>query len=262
MGMPVQTTAGSVSTISSQGPSYGSVLINPDGTISYTPNLSFVGIDTVRRIVCVSFANGDTYCDMSFMIIIVKPYSSDNNRDTTSSGNPILVGTPVIGGGGAIVSVTASAKHGTTVVESNGAITYTPSIDFVGLDTITRIVCVTYPNGTIICDTALYIVTVNNASIAIQNYISPNGDGVNDFWNLDGLLNKFPNAKVLVYNRWGNVVWRSIGPYGRSSSGTNVWYGQQGDSKDNVPDGVYYYLIELENEYKSTKSGFVEVMRH
>ena len=95
----------------------------------------------------------------------------------------------------------------------------------------------------------------------IPNYFSPNGDGINDVWNLDNLLASYPKAKALIYNRWGNIVWRSIGPYGPSTSGRNLWYGQLEGSQDNVPDGVYYYLLELDDEFKTTKTGFIELMR-
>ena len=84
---------------------------------------------------------------------------------------------------------------------------------------------------------------------------------VNDVWNIDGILLKYPNAKAIVYNRWGNVVWRSTGSYGRSSTGRNIWYGQQEGSQELVPDGVYYYLLELEDGFGTTKTGFIEIMR-
>ena len=112
------------------------------------------------------------------------------------------------------------------------------------------------------CDSFLVLsLTVNDtinalADILLPNYFSPNGDGENDNWVLpDAMYSLYPNLKVIIYNRWGNIVWRSTGVY------HNDWGGVH--QKDNlpVPDGVYYYLIELDSESKKPISGFVEVMR-
>jgi gliding motility-associated-like protein len=84
---------------------------------------------------------------------------------------------------------------------------------------------------------------------------------MNDVWNLDEILVRYPNLNAMIYNRWGNIVWRSKGPYGKSTSGTNVWFGQLEGSNDNVPDGVYYYLLDLEDDLKTSKTGFIELMR-
>jgi gliding motility-associated-like protein len=112
------------------------------------------------------------------------------------------------------------------------------------------------------CDSFLLLTltvkdTINAlADILLPNYFSPNGDGENDNWVLpEAIYNLYPNLKVILYNRWGNIVWRSNGVY------QNDWGGIH--QKDNlpVPDGVYFYLIELVSESKKTISGFVEVMR-
>ena len=39
----------------------------------------------------------------------------------------------------------------------------------------------------------------------IPDVFTPNGDGQNDQWELRGLEN-YPEAQVLVFNRWGNLV--------------------------------------------------------
>jgi gliding motility-associated-like protein len=90
----------------------------------------------------------------------------------------------------------------------------------------------------------------------IPNYFSPNGDGANDKWLLpQSLSDKYPQAKVMIYNRWGNIVWRSVGKY------NNDWAGEHYDTNDPLPDGVYYYLLELDPLFKTTKTGFIEIMR-
>lgn len=90
----------------------------------------------------------------------------------------------------------------------------------------------------------------------IPNYISPNSDNLNDKFVLpDSLLIKYPNLKLVIYNRMGNIVWRSSGKY------NNDWNGQLEGGSRFVPDGVYYYFLELEAKYGITKVGYIELWR-
>ncbi len=88
----------------------------------------------------------------------------------------------------------------------------------------------------------------------LPNYFSPNGDGQNDNFNLSGLTKVYPNLKLMVYNRWGTVVYRSAGTY------DNNWQGEDFNGSA-LPDGVYYYIIELTSEFEKSKTGFIEIMR-
>jgi gliding motility-associated-like protein len=65
--------------------------------------------------------------------------------------------------------------------------------------------------------------------LTIPNGFTPNGDGINDKWEIDG-INAYPNCVVEVYNRWGNVVFTSKGY-------NEKWEGEA------LPFGVYYYSV-------------------
>ncbi|MCC6841205.1 MAG: gliding motility-associated C-terminal domain-containing protein [Flavobacteriales bacterium] len=65
-------------------------------------------------------------------------------------------------------------------------------------------------------------------TVWIPNVITPNGDGVNDAWVINGMARS--GCAVKVYNRWGNMVY-SAGNYG------NNW-----KAKD-LPDGTYFYEV-------------------
>ncbi|HEY0896517.1 MAG TPA: gliding motility-associated C-terminal domain-containing protein, partial [Sphingobacteriaceae bacterium] len=77
-----------------------------------------------------------------------------------------------------------------------------------------------------------------------QPLVSPNGDNNNDFFQIRNIDN-FPNNEVVIFNRWGNEVFRTKG-YNHGNG--NVFRGLanrglQLGNNDNLPDGVYYYLI-------------------
>ncbi|MEM9023445.1 MAG: HYR domain-containing protein, partial [Bacteroidota bacterium] len=86
---------------------------------------------------------------------------------------------------------------------------------------------------------------------AIPTAITPDGDGVNDFWIIEPLVN-YPNAVVKVYNRLQTEVYSSIG------------YDQPWDGKYNgndLPVGSYYFVIDLQDGINSAFTGTVTIIR-
>ncbi len=79
----------------------------------------------------------------------------------------------------------------------------------------------------------------------IPNYLSPNQDGLNDFWNLAG----FDVQKVEIYNRWGRLVYEK-------ENYTNEFTGVSIQGK-NLPDGTYFYLITFLDQ--SQKQGWLQI---
>ena len=72
--------------------------------------------------------------------------------------------------------------------------------------------------------------------IKVPNAFSPNGDGLNDNWVIDG-MEKFPNSKVNVFNRWGNSIYTDNNGY------RAPWDGMH--NGQHLPTGTYYYIIDL-----------------
>lgn len=88
-----------------------------------------------------------------------------------------------------------------------------------------------------ICKSAKVPVKVHVADegLAINNTITPNGDGINDYWILTSISN-YPSSKIEIYNRYGQKVFQSKGyvtPFNGVVNGTEL------------PSGTYYYTIEL-----------------
>jgi gliding motility-associated-like protein len=86
--------------------------------------------------------------------------------------------------------------------------------------------------------------------LQIPNAFSPNGDGINDVWNVKYLAD-YPGATVEIFDRYGKLVFRSVG------------YNKPWDGNFNggpVPVGVYYYIITPKNN-APTVNGSVTVLR-
>uniref|UniRef100_UPI002604C034 gliding motility-associated C-terminal domain-containing protein n=1 Tax=Flavobacterium sp. TaxID=239 RepID=UPI002604C034 len=127
---------------------------------------------------------------------------------------------------------------------TGGFVGNTSSITVIGSGVYT--VTVTVPNGTGTCtDTQSF--TANETTCSIPKGISPNGDGLNDEFDLTGL-----NVRQLsIYNRYGTKVY-TRGNY------TNEWVGQSDDNNE-LPDGTYYYVIERDGV--AAKTGWVYINR-
>lgn len=93
-------------------------------------------------------------------------------------------------------------------------------------------------------------VQCHGTTLSFYNGITPNGDGNNDNWQIDSIIN-FPENTVSIFNRWGDLVW-----VGKNYDNVNVvWSGKNRAGKD-LPDATYFYFVETKKEkYK----GWIEL---
>ncbi|MFX0556460.1 BspA family leucine-rich repeat surface protein [Maribacter sp. CXY002] len=90
---------------------------------------------------------------------------------------------------------------------------------------------------------------------------SPNGDGINDFWSIDG-IELHPENTVYIYNRWGDLVFQIQGYDNQSNvfSGTANKRTKLGASE--LPSGTYFFNIQVSGEHNLKKlQGFVVLKR-
>ncbi|PCH96004.1 MAG: hypothetical protein COB85_04070 [Bacteroidetes bacterium] len=80
-------------------------------------------------------------------------------------------------------------------------------------------------------------VIIPPCDISIPNAFTPNGNGTNDDWQIENLI-FFVDCRVRVYNRWGDVVFKSKGY-------ETPWDGRERITNAALPPAVYYYVIEL-----------------
>jgi gliding motility-associated-like protein len=87
----------------------------------------------------------------------------------------------------------------------------------------------------------------------VYNGISPNGDGYNDFWEIED-IDRYPDAVIEVYNRWGSLLFSAKG----DTYNDNKWDGTHEGSP--LPIGTYYYIINLNNN-SDLQSGAITIIR-
>jgi gliding motility-associated-like protein len=86
--------------------------------------------------------------------------------------------------------------------------------------------------------------------LEIPNTITPNGDGINDTWNI-AALESYPEAEIKIVNRYGERIFSS-------GSGSKNWDGKR--KGQNVPVGTYYYMINLHDGQKIL-TGSITILR-
>ncbi|WP_293894416.1 gliding motility-associated C-terminal domain-containing protein [Sporocytophaga sp.] len=127
------------------------------------------------------------------------------------------------------------------------------------------------PNPTFTAtDNTIYVLTVADATntcsstdeveifverpVKIPNAFTPNKDGNNDTWEIEN-INGFPNVTFEVYNRWGTLVWKWTGNL-KQWDGTNYRNGEV------LPDGTYFYVIDLHSViFNEPYSGYVQILK-
>jgi gliding motility-associated-like protein len=172
----------------------------------------------------------------SFKIVI------DRITDLDILGNDTLRGEEVT------IEIVRQPKNGDVFVNGDQTITYEPDNGFLGEDSLIYKIClVDCPNS---CDTAIVKFTVE-AELIPCDIITPNNDGMNDEFCIQGLEN-YPDNEIFIYNRWGNEIYNE-----RNYKGD--WDGKYKGQPS--PDGTYYYVLINRATGKALLTGYLTIHR-
>lgn len=141
------------------------------------------------------------------------------------------------------LTIVSKPKNGTATLTSDNRIAYVPTSGFCGKDELRYALC--NGNG---CDTGTVSISILCEGIKIYNGFSPNGDGINDSFVIEG-IESYPNNSLKIYNRWGTEV-LTVKGY------KNDWQGTWNST--NLPDGTYFYIFN-DGKDKIYK-GFVQLL--
>ncbi|MEA2029880.1 MAG: Ig-like domain-containing protein, partial [Campylobacterota bacterium] len=154
------TSGDSIKVVATTTPANGSVRINSNATVTYTPNSGFSGIDTF--VYTIEDSNGDQATAI-VTVIIDDPNSVTARPDSsmTSYNTPIAIDVmrndfDAQGDSFTISSFDTIASNGGTIRLENGKLIYTPKSGFSGIDTFNYEI--TDSNGAV--DTTIVTITV------------------------------------------------------------------------------------------------------
>jgi gliding motility-associated-like protein len=169
-------------------PKNGTFVILEDGSVNYTPNTGFAGVDSFTYRICDSGLPSS--CAYANVLITIEdrnlPVVANDDYGYASEDNSSLINVlsndvdPDGTINPATVVITKQPIHGTASVNSEGIVTYTPNNKFFGLDSFTYRICDSKP--IVKCDEA--VVTINVVEdlppVAVNDSIGAyNGEGTN-----------------------------------------------------------------------------------
>ncbi len=154
-------------------------------------------------------------------------------------------GTAPLGTAGAIAGWSYQWYPGDAVASPDLAATATTALE----ESTVFILEATTEEGCTGLDTVFVEVLGN---LDIPSGFTPNGDGMNDRWNLTG-TDQYPTMEITVFNRWGNVLFTQDGT-------APSWDGTLEGVP--VPVGTYYYHVRVnEPALQAEWTGPITIMR-
>lgn len=102
--------------------------------------------------------------------------------------------------------------------------------------------------------TSEFSISVYNCPPTVPDGFSPNGDGINETFNITGLYDIFLDFNLEIYNRNGSLVYRG-------NQNLDKWNGRLKNTKELVPVGVYFYILQLNDPDYQAIQGSVYVSR-
>jgi gliding motility-associated-like protein len=169
-------------------------------------------------------------CQADSVITLTEP---DSLRLSFAVTQPFCTDMP---DGSILMTVSGGAGSDYTYLWSDNSTTQNITTAVSGYYSVT----VTDENGCSARDSVL-MTPVNAVCLDIPNAISPNGDLINDEWHI-GLKDLYPLIEVKIFNRWGELVWKSEKGYPKP------WDGRSKGSL--LPLDSYHYIIDLHNGSK------------
>jgi gliding motility-associated-like protein len=226
-------------------PQHGTVSVNPStGIVTYTPQTDYVGDDSFSYTVQDPAGLVSAPANVSIEVIDVNlPPVAVDDLTTHSSVVPVTI--DVLANDYdpdndkselSIVSVTNPSVGSVNIV--NGQIVYTPEGTL--SSTVTFSYTITDPEG--LTDDAVVTIEYIFRELIVSQGFSPNGDGNNDTWYIQG-IESYPNNIVKIFDRWGLLVYQKSG-----YENTNAPWDGRGNTGQMagklVERGTYFYVLE------------------
>ncbi|PKV49898.1 gliding motility-associated-like protein [Aquimarina sp. MAR_2010_214] len=156
------------------------------------------------------------------------------------------------------------------IASDNGTYVWTPSTGLTNANianpvaspnqTTTYTVLFTSDQGCIEEDTVTIYVEAQPEDQTRYGF-SPDGDGINEYWEIYNIEN-YPDNKVLIYNRWGDIVFEVEGYNNTSRVFRGIANRKRSLGGDKLPEGTYFFNIKIEGSHNLKKqTGFLVLKR-
>ncbi len=258
------------------GPDHGKASISGAGLLVYSPDSTYIGMDTITYQVCNNAippqcVTGEVVLnDTGYNSIMHVPVISDivdtiventtlqfQSAQFTSKftdvNNDTLVKIQIgsLPANGTLSLNSLDVTIGQEILKDNlNILFFAPLKDFTGMTSFIW----TASDGIVYSSAANVNIIVTPQKVFIPEGFSPNGDGINDYFVIKG-AEQF-QITLQVFNRWGDKVYES-------KNYQNDWNGVANAGiliNNNLPNGTYFYIINFNNGEKE-KIGYITINR-
>ncbi len=218
--------------------------------------INFTGIEVGTERICLVVCDELEVCDtINYTInVIDKPLLfpiAVSDEDTTEVNRPItliVTRNDSINGNLQLLEMVTEPQYGVARMNMDNTITYMPNTNYCDLDQAESFMYrICNEDG---CDSAYITIRVPCLDLEVKTGFSPNGDGINDVFYIQG-LQLYPDNELQVFSRWGNLVFTQKGY-------KNLWSGDW--NNEELPDGTYFYILTLEEGTEPMK-GYIQINR-
>ncbi|MDR6940495.1 T9SS type B sorting domain-containing protein [Mucilaginibacter pocheonensis] len=169
------------------------------------------------------------------------PYVTLALTITSSASGAVLIGTPITFKANLSANLQDNPVY-QWLVNGQNAGTNSPNFTTRTLLNGDVVTCNMIAGGACIINPSVFSNTITVAitipeKIIVPNTFTPNADGYNDTWEIAALLTN-TNCTINIYNRYGAIVYRSVGYQ-------QPWNGDAAGKP--LPMGTYYYIIDPKN---------------
>jgi len=237
-------------------PATGYWSIDGSGTISDpgNPNTTVTGVGFGSTTLTWTIDNGVCGTSSDEMVVAV----FDINAALAEGGPDQAICQDTTYTNMAAVPATSTASGHWELIAGHGDITQPDHADaeVTGLPPGTNIFRWVLNNGACGSSADTVVITLRDCSIlVVPDAFSPNGDGVNDTYVIQG-LDYYPNNSFQVFNRWGSKVYERD-PYRNTWDGTSEGKANMGTD---LPESTYYYILDP-GDGKEVITGYIYLRR-
>ncbi len=259
-------------------PLYGTASIAEDGALTYQSDVVGSGYDSLTYTI---LDNEDGISNVATVRIIVQSEAGNespkalpdqvrlNQGDTlirneiqgvmSNDEDPDLDELVLVSFSVAGISYPAGTKtilpEGRLTVNTDGSYEFIPNPTFTGvLEVEYRISDGLLEAGSVLTITVDGSPETSKEDIEVSMIITRNGDQLNNYLQIENIA-FYPNNEVVVFNRWGNIVWECSG-YDNNVIEKRFEGTGNTASAGELPDGTYFYVIQKGDDSQPIR-GFV-----
>lgn len=244
-----------------QNPTKGSVTVQANNTIDYTASTGTIGADSFEYQIC----NQCDLCDAAIVSVDIlnaaPQFNALNTTPEVAPGQSIVISVlSIITDLNNNLDLNSFSNFSST---ANADFIYNPNTGDLTLDYTNALFSSAQDNITFtICDllnacTNVVLQVDLNGEITVFNGVSPNGDGLNDYFKIENIQFIEPTNKVSIYNRWGDRVFE-MDNY-NSNDPNKRFEGIQNNGTE-LPNGIFFYKVEFPSG-RSGMEGYLTLKR-